>query len=100
MSLVLTGNIIIGLIYSIMTLMIAVMIFSLSALFRLRNVIKFGAIMKMNIYYLAPFVVGNLLDDILGTKFIFIIGIVITIIYVNIGQIEVFKRVYGHHTEG
>lgn len=100
MSLVLTGNIIIGLIYSIMTLMIAVMIFSLSSLFRLRNVIKFGAIMKMNIYYLAPFVVGNLLDDILGTKFIFIIGIVITIIYVNIGQIEVFKRVYGHHTEG
>lgn len=100
MLVILFGNIIIGLFYSIMTLMIAVMIFSLSALFRLRNVIKFGAIVKMNIYYLAPFVFGNLLDDIIGTRFLYIVGIVITIIYVNIGQVEVFKRVYSHHTEG
>ena len=100
MPVILITNIIIGLINAIITLMIAVLIFSFSALFRLRNAIKFGAIMKVNIYYLAPFVVGNLLDDIFKTKFLFIVGIVITIIYVNIGQVEVFKRVYGHHTEG
>jgi len=100
MPMLLVFIIISGLISNAGILMLTALLFSLGTSIRLKNTISFGSMLKMNIYYLAPLTICSLIDGIFDIHIIFIVGVIITLIYTNIGQVEVWKRVYGHHTEG
>lgn len=92
--------VIMQLLSNILSMILVALIVSLGALLRLRGVVKFGTILKLNIYCLEPFIIGALIDSLFGFSLLYIIGVVVTFIYSYITQIEIFKKVYSHHTEG
>ncbi|MBQ7276172.1 MAG: hypothetical protein IJS58_02880 [Bacilli bacterium] len=74
-------------------------IFALSIYLTIGRRLKYFALMKVVIYYLVPYFLTSLLASSINISFISFVGIVVSIVFVNIGKIELIKKIYRSHTE-
>ena len=84
----------------LMMFVLLIVIFAFSQYITLRKQIKFFALTKINVYYLVPYFLTSLLSASINVSIIGFVGIIVCIIYVNIGKIELIKKIYKSHPEG
>ena len=82
-----------------MTLFALMMILGLFFYRGYKGKVPFMSLTKICAYYLLPYVIFNLIGRIIGFGLISIIGIIISIVYMNIGKNELYKLYYMKNQE-
>lgn len=73
-------------------LLMLALIISFSFIMRFRNILKYSAMLKMSIYYTAPFVICYLISALFGIGILYYIGIILCIVYSFIGSSTIISR--------
>ncbi len=79
------------------SLLLFALLLSLSFYFRFRNVLKYSAMLKMSIYYTAPYVVCTLFANLFHLTALNLIGVLISIIYTFVGSGVIISRLMNQN---
>lgn len=78
---------------------ITALFLSLIFLFRFRRIIRFGAMYKLSIYYLVPYMLGTIVTNIFNLGIFSYIGFIISVIYVIIGSNDMLQKLVSQRSE-
>lgn len=76
-------------------LIVFALIISLTFRMRFASLLKYNAMLKLGIYYLAPYVICTLISSLMGFGLLYYLGMILSIVYSIIGSNTIITKLMG-----